>query len=236
MCFHNFTSHNGCGHVGESHTQPWTLCDDAIARLNAYRGPGSPPISPAAVSYAPPKRSGSTRRFFSLSRSSTTASHQRTISETLPALSRDSTSSSGSYTPAPASAVQGVALNYASLPDHQLFAVKCEKPIKSTHVSREMDVCKTCKRALADMRSMLARYDQTGSIRGTAAFEQFLKDLGDGGGERNDDMTIPLDDCDGGAMGARQAIIMGYPSGELDNGGGLEAIVRRMNAERGFYD
>lgn len=132
--------------------------------------------------------------------------------------------------------VQSVALNYASLPDHQLFAAKCDKPIKSTHVSREMDVCKTCKRWLGDMRSMLARYDQSGSIRGTAAFEQFLKGLGDGGGERNDDMTVPLDDCEGGAMGARQAIIMGHPEGILAQDYGLLKLERELNAVRGFHD
>jgi hypothetical protein len=134
-------------------------------------------------------------------------------------------SSHGSYTPA-----LSAALNYATLPDHQLVAVKCEQSIKSTHVSREMDVCKTCKRWIDDMRSMLVRYDKTGSIRGTGAFEKFLKGEED---SAEDDLTVPLDDC----VGARQAIIMGHSENGLmiDGAGGLEALERELNEKRGFY-
>lgn len=64
------------------------------------------------------------------------------------------------------------------------------------------------------MRGMLARYDKTGSIRGTAAFEAFLKWRGEGGGEEEGDLTVPLDDSvDGVALGAREAIILGHPGG-----------------------
>jgi hypothetical protein len=98
-----------------------------------------------------------------------------------------------------------------------------------------MDVCKTCKRWIEDMRSMLIRYDKSGSIRGTGAFEKFLKEEGDGGGDRGDDMTVPLDDCNGVASGARQAIIMGHPAGELDNNGGLLALEQELNRKKGFY-
>lgn len=67
---------------------------------------------------------------------------------------------------------------------------------------------------------MLARFDKTGSVRGTVAFEKFLKWEGDGGGEREGDLTIPLDDgSDGGSFGARQAIIMGYPESALNADG-----------------
>jgi hypothetical protein len=222
MCLHNYTQHSGCGHIGESHTQPWTLCDAAVQRLNSLRGPNSPPLSPAAMTYAPPKRTSSTRRFFSLSRSNTAASRRTTSG--LTGTSRDSTTSHGSYTQALTAAV-----NYATLPDHQLAAVKCAQPIKSTHVSREMDVCKTCKRWIDDMRSMLSRYDKTGSIRGTSAFERFLK------GEEDcaeDDLTVPLEDC----AGARQAIIMGHSeNGLMMDARGLEELERELNEKRGFY-
>jgi hypothetical protein len=88
-------------------------------------------------------------------------------------------------------------LDYSTLPDHQLLAVKCSTPIKRTHVSREMVVCKDCTKYLGQMRSMLQRYDKTGSIRGTAAFEKFLVREGDGGGEREGDLTVPVDEEDG---------------------------------------
>ncbi|EAT83949.2 hypothetical protein HBH56_157770 [Parastagonospora nodorum] len=234
MCYHNYTSHNGCGHLGESHKQPWTLCPKAIARLNEHRGgPSSPPLSPPATDAfaAPPKRSSSVRGFFSLSRSNTTAS-RRTISGSSIGTARDSSSSNGSYTYAPS-----VELNYANLPDHQLAAAKCAQPIKRTHVSREMDVCKICKRWISDMRSMIIRYDKTGSIRGTVAFDKFLKPEGDGLGEQEDDVTIPLDDRDdhGHVLGARQAIVMGHPAGMLDGDGGLLALEKELNAQKGFY-
>ncbi|KAF2027654.1 hypothetical protein EK21DRAFT_91307 [Setomelanomma holmii] len=236
MCFHNYTQHNGCGHIGESHTHPWTLCNAALQRLNDLRGPNSPPLSPPVATFQPPKRTSSTRRFFSLShalsRSNTTAStSSRRTASGPPGTPRDSTSSHGSYTPAMAS----MALNYATLPDHQLVAVRCTNSTRRTHVSREMDVCKVCKRWVDDMRSMLGRYDKTGSIRGTAAFEKFLKSEGDGAGVGDDDLTVPLDDgVDGVRSGARQAIVMGLPESAFGEGG-LEALEREMNERRGFY-
>jgi len=128
-----------------------------------------------------------------------------------------------------------MALDYATLPDHQLVAVRCTNPTKRTHVSREMDVCKTCKRWLDDMRSMLGRYDKTGSIRGTGAFEKFLKGEGDAGGERDDDLTVPLDDCvDGVRLGARQAIVLGHAEDGVVMEGRLEALEKEMNERRGF--
>ncbi|KAI8935595.1 hypothetical protein NX059_008161 [Plenodomus lindquistii] len=216
MCFHNYTSHNGCGHLGESHTQPWTLCESAVARLNNLRGPNSPPLSPPTTAYPPPKRSSSTRRFFSLSgtlsRSNTNSSStsRRTVSGPGTSTPRKSTSSYGSYAPT-------TALDYSKLPDHQLQAAKCEYPTKRTYVTRDMRVCKNCERGISDMRSMLARYDKTGSVMGTSAFERFLRKEGEGGGEREGDYTVPLDDDDDCAVyGARQAIIMGFPETELN--------------------
>lgn len=86
------------------------------------------------------------------------------------------------------------------------------------------------------MRSMLSRYDKTGSIRGTVAFEKFLKSEGDAGGERDDDLTVPLDDSvDGHRLGARQAIVLGHAGDGAVMEGGLEALEKEMNAARGFY-
>ncbi|OAG20287.1 hypothetical protein CC77DRAFT_900024, partial [Alternaria alternata] len=218
MCYHNYSQHNGCGHIGESHTHPWTLCDTAIETLNRIRGPNSPPVSPPAVNFAsPPKRSSSTRRFFSLSgqlsRSSTNASinSRRAVSGPSGATTpRTSDSSAGSYNCT-------TTLDYSTLPDHQLAAVRCEVPVKRTHVSREMVVCKDCAREIGHMRNMIRTYDKTGSIRGTIAFEKFLKWEGEGGGEREGDLTVPLNDGDdGGVFGARQAIILGHPESSLN--------------------
>lgn len=63
---------------------------------------------------------------------------------------------------------------------------------------------------------MLARYNKTGSIRGTAAFERYLKNEGEGGGDIEVDYTIPVEEEKGGAFGARQAIIMGVPESAMN--------------------
>ena len=216
MCYHNFSQHNGCGHIGESYTQPWTLCQTALARLSALRGPNSPPLTTADFSFAPPKRSSSARRFFSLSgtlsRSSTSpwTTSSRAVSSpsgNITPRASTSTSSHGSSTP-PAE------LDYSKLLDHQLIAVRCVNPTKRTHVSREMNVCKVCTKWLDDMRSMLTRYDKTGSIRGTTAFEKFLKWEGEGA---EGDLTLPAED--GADFGARQAIIMGVSESAMNQEG-----------------
>lgn len=70
------------------------------------------------------------------------------------------------------------------------------------------------------MRSMIARYDKTGSIRGTTAFEKFLKWEGEGAGDAEGDLTVPVDDDEpGAAFGARQAIIMGVPESAFNKDG-----------------
>ncbi|KAF1937595.1 hypothetical protein EJ02DRAFT_458599 [Clathrospora elynae] len=239
MCFHNYSQHNGCGHIGESHTHPWTLCDIALQRLNNLRGPSSPPLSPPISNFAAqPKRTASTRRFFSLSgtlsRSSTNASYvsrRATSGPTGAATPRSSNSSYGPYTPT-------TALDYSTLPDHQLVAVKCAVPIKRTHVSREMVVCKDCVRWIGQMRNMIERYDKTGSIRGTGAFEKFLKWEGEGGGEREGDLTVPLDDGEerGAFTGARQAIILGHPESNMNAEGprGLGTLEREEGGKYGY--
>ena len=92
-----------------------------------------------------------------------------------------------------------------------------------------MVVCKGCAREIGHMRNMIRTYDKTGSIRGTIAFEKFLKWEGEGGGEREGDLTVPLnDDDDGGVFGARQAIILGHPESSLNAEGprGLGTLER----------
>lgn len=83
---------------------------------------------------------------------------------------------------------------------------------------------------------MVACYDKHGSIKGTGAFEKFLKGEGDAAGEGEEDVTVPLDDAVGGVpLGARQAIVMGFPESAINGNMGLEALEREMNERRGFY-
>lgn len=39
-----------------------------------------------------------------------------------------------------------------------------------------MRVCKECERWIEEMRFMVGRWEKTGSVRGTRAFEEFLKE------------------------------------------------------------
>ncbi|KAF1992715.1 hypothetical protein P154DRAFT_528265 [Amniculicola lignicola CBS 123094] len=174
MCYHNYTQHSGCGHLGECHTQGWTLCAQAERRLADYRGPMSPPLSPPEYNMGPPPKRNSTsaakftKRMFSfptnLARhaSSTTQSSRRAVSG--PSISRASTSS---Y----------VSTNDAGIRDHEWEVAKCkgDDVTRRTMVSSEMEVCKECMRWIKEMRFMIERYEKTGSVRGTGAFEEFLK-------------------------------------------------------------
>ncbi|KAF2473614.1 uncharacterized protein BDR25DRAFT_124120 [Lindgomyces ingoldianus] len=176
MCYHNYTRHPGCGHLGESHTQPWTLCHTAEQRLSNLRGPVSPPLtSPLLISSSsmpPPKRH---TRIFSLSKITratstiTTKSTRRAVSDST-SYPRTSTSSSSSNSPA-----------LSPLTDHELEFARCKAPTRRTQIASgmPMDVCKECRKSIQDMRNMLERYEKTGSVLGTTAFERFLK----GGGE-----------------------------------------------------
>jgi hypothetical protein len=202
MCHHNFVQHNGCGHIGEAHTEPWTLCSTAVARLDTVRSPFAQPLSPP--SSPPPKRTASTRRFLSLSRT----------------LSRSSTHPSAPGSPRSSmggdyfSAV-APPIDYSSIPEHQIAAARCEAPTKRTRISSEMNVCKECLRGIADMRSLVQRYDKTGCVKGTAAFEEFLKWRGEGLGDAEGDLTVPVEDSIYGVpLGAREAIILGHPEGK----------------------
>jgi hypothetical protein len=129
-----------------------------------------------------------------------------------------------SYTPA-----LGTAVNYATLPDYQLNAVRCAVPTETTRISGGVvDVCGKCKRGINDMRYMIERYDKTGNIIGTDAFRNFLMGGMVAAGERDDDVTLPLEN------GGTQAIIMGYPESAMGEEGGLAAIEREMNRKLGF--
>lgn len=164
----------------------------------------SPPLSPSLPAAAPVKRSASTRRFLSLS---------QTISRSASTASRRTTAppqDAGDAYFAPAD--PRAPLNYTTLPDHQLNAVRCHNPAKKSQISREMDVCKACKRWIGDARRMLERYDKTGSIRGTGAFEAFLRWQDGSDATQEGDLTVPLgDSVDGVCLGAQEAIILGYP-------------------------
>jgi hypothetical protein len=165
MCYANFTQHSGCGHIGESSTQPLTLCDTALHRLYALRGPNSPPLaSPVHHQpgvFPPPKRSASMRRFLSLSQtlslSRTPSSASRTARAGAGGADGRSTPRSAAASFSPTTTV-AADIDYASLPVHQLNAVKCAEPVRRSQVASDMDVCPECKRALVDMRSMLERY------------------------------------------------------------------------------
>jgi hypothetical protein len=43
-----------------------------------------------------------------------------------------------------------------------------------------MDVCKECKRWIREMRFVIERFEKTGSVKGTKAFEEFLRFRGEG--------------------------------------------------------
>lgn len=66
------------------------------------------------------------------------------------------------------------------IPDYQLAAVMCKggDVVRRTLVSSEMEVCKECRRWIEEMRFLLTRYDKTGSVKGMAVYEEFLKPRG----------------------------------------------------------
>lgn len=43
----------------------------------------------------------------------------------------------------------------------------------------KMSICKTCAKAVSDMRFMIEIFDKKGSIKGTSAFDEFLRLRGD---------------------------------------------------------
>ncbi|KAK7188028.1 hypothetical protein PSPO01_05722 [Paraphaeosphaeria sporulosa] len=137
------------------------------------RGPSSPPIAPPQdFTFFPqaPKRSNTTRsrRFFGLSRSSTTASTSSRRAASGPeslGLNRASTTSGTSN----------------QFPDHEMLPVvqACPALRTRTVVSQSADqgqVCSECKKWIEHMRNMILGYDKRRGIRGNAAFKEFLDD------------------------------------------------------------
>ncbi|KAF2108002.1 hypothetical protein BDV96DRAFT_588083 [Lophiotrema nucula] len=180
MCYENHTQHNGCGHIGPSHTNPWTLCITAQEKLVALRGPNSPPLSSPATNintgfFSPPKRSSTIKRSFTLnsflsrraSSTSKTSTSRRAVSG--PAASRASTSTS-SYSSS---------MNEWAVTDHEMREVRCAawECERKEIVSSEMEVCETCKAAIRQMKQMIQTYERTGVVKGTGAYELFLKGL-----------------------------------------------------------
>lgn len=154
MCYANFTQHSGCGHLGPSTTAPLTLCDAALSRLHALRGPNSPPLTPASPApLAPPKRSASKRRFLSLSQ---TLSRSSSSASGAPARAASVRSTAASFSP---STTVPVDIDYAALPAHQVGAVRCGEAdtVRRSKVAGEMDVCEGCRGAMGEMRRMLER-------------------------------------------------------------------------------
>ncbi|KAF2650573.1 hypothetical protein K491DRAFT_697143 [Lophiostoma macrostomum CBS 122681] len=189
MCWHNLTQHSGCGHIGEAHHEPWTLCPQALERLEANRGPSSPPFIPPQIQPAPPTRLPTTSKTRKLTRTISDAvrsnpkrgAEPRSVSG--PNISRSSTSSMPTIS------------SYRDLPDHVLERVKCtgseineRTQVDASAGGKRMNVCKDCKASIKDMCAMLDMYNKNGSIKGTAAFRKFLqnsvgdveKDVGDG--------------------------------------------------------
>lgn len=159
MCYANYTQHSGCSHIALSASQPLTLCDAAINRLYSLRGPSSPPITPNAQPFtAPPKRSASRRRFFSLSgtlsRSASSASRSRNANEGL-GRTRSVRSTAGSFTPS-TTLVESV--DVGGLPEHEVRAVRCGEVVRRSVVAGEMSVCEGCRGAVEAMRSMVERW------------------------------------------------------------------------------
>jgi glutaredoxin-related protein len=49
-------------------------------------------------------------------------------------------------------------------------------PEQRDRVNAGMDVCAECSRWVEEMRFLVQRYDQTRSVKGCKAFDEFLKD------------------------------------------------------------
>lgn len=71
--------------------------------------------------------------------------------------------------------------------DHEIKEILCEEPKKRTRVvsGSEMKICSVCMKAVEDMRFMIERFEKTGSVRGTNAFEELLKLRGDAAGGKD---------------------------------------------------
>jgi hypothetical protein len=161
MYHHNFTQHVGCGHISETHLQPWTLCTDAEKRLSERLGQAMQPSPPQGSTYV--QRNAS---------SSSSGLRQRLKVRLLLSPTSNTPSSYASPTSTPSLA------SLHGLPMHEIQAITCMKSVQRTHTSAgaKMDVCGECKVWMSAMWSMLERYDKTGCIKGTRAYDEFLRD------------------------------------------------------------
>ncbi|KAF2248970.1 hypothetical protein BU26DRAFT_309303 [Trematosphaeria pertusa] len=180
MCWHNYTQHSGCGHIGECYGHnKFQPCDAAWQRLAAQRGPSSPPPIPQHITFplGPPPKPASKgslikRPFRSMSnsvkRSPTTASTTSTRSASNPteSIPRSSTSSF--------SATGGLVWGMS---DHEWEMYQCTPLTERVIVSSgKSTLCPECKKWVDEMRDMLFRLEKSNSVMGTAAFREFLRD------------------------------------------------------------
>lgn len=63
----------------------------------------------------------------------------------------------------------------------------CEEPEKRTRVvsGGKIKICEICRKSVEDMRFMIERFEKTGSVKGTRAFEEFLRLRGDAVGGKD---------------------------------------------------
>ncbi|KAF2729750.1 hypothetical protein EJ04DRAFT_555904 [Polyplosphaeria fusca] len=179
MCYHNYTSHPGCGHLSESPSHPWTLCAPALDRLSALRGPSSPPLVPLQFTPATglPKRQSTISRlrkgFIERAAASMKEGGRRSVSDPAPgfSFSRSSTMSNIS-----------TADTGPSWTDAEIKAVKCAVPKARGVVggSGLGTVCQECRVWIERMRDMILGFDGGKGVRGTGAYEEFLRARGVG--------------------------------------------------------
>jgi len=162
MCYINITIHNGCGHRAPSTSDPYTLCDAALARLAAATGnsadslPMPPPPPPKSKRMS--TNSGRFSSFKALGRTSSTSSmlSKRSVSDSV----TSPTSSSFAWKP----------------PPHMMIAARCEVPEERERANSGMDVCAECQKWINEMRFLVERYDRTWNVKGCKAFDEFLRD------------------------------------------------------------
>lgn len=177
MCYHNYTQYSGCGHFGEA-PERYTLCNPVYAEVYAKRGPSSPlPVPPEEYFKQPMRRSTTKRktRFFSMSnvleRSGTTKSFSSRRAVSGPENGGGSRDSRSSF----AEGRSGI-----SILEHELkeAAQRCPNIQDKTQVGNNApgQVCEECRKWIDSLRIMLKTYEEGKGVRGTKAFEEFLKD------------------------------------------------------------
>jgi hypothetical protein len=74
-----------------------------------------------------------------------------------------------------------------NITDHEMKEILCEEPERRMRVGSggEMQICTVCRKSIEDMRFMIERFEKSGSIRGTTAFDEFLRLRGDAVGGKD---------------------------------------------------